>query len=611
MIFGYHGNYILIDLSTRRIERKTLHLNILRSYIGGVGLGSYILMQESTAGYNPLSPEAPIVFVTSPLVGTPLTTSAKFAIIAKSPLTGRICDAMSSSRFAIMAKRLGTDAICLKGRAEFHSIVFLEATDEYGLKLNFIPSFDFMSQSAKMTEKKIHDNFGSKWQIASTGLSGEKQIPFATISHDGRHAGRGGLGAVLGSKLIKALALYGEIPFKVFDHHKTTEIAKSLSQRSLGPDTAKYRELGTVSNLLVFNRLGVLPTRNFQFTSSDEASRLVPEDLAPARKIARNSCASCTIGCEHIFQNKSDENLPEANSGVRLEYESLFALGPLCGIHDPEQVLNSAKLCDEYGIDTISTGGTIAFLMECIDKGFLDARLNNNINELHFGNAEAVIRLIHEMHEDTPGTLASLLRIGSRRAAKLIGHNSISFANQIKGLEIPGYHPARLHAMALGMAVGTRGADHNRSGAYEVDFSNHSLEEREIASAVAAKEDYSAVMDSLILCKFLRGIFHDFYSEASQMLQAVTGIPFNSAELKSAGERIVLLRRAFNQREGWQPQEDNLPDSIFKQGEHETGSLTTQRFQKLKSSYYQVRSLTETGYLENSIYHNLIKNLIR
>ena len=605
MIYGYHGYYLLIDLSSGEITKKRIEIDILRSYIGGVGLGSYILMQESHAGYDPLGPEAPIVFVTSPLVGTPLTTSAKFAIIAKSPLTGRICDAMSSSRFAIMAKKLGTDAICIKGRASHYSNLFLESHDINTIQMQLLAADSFLGLSANETEIKIHENYGSKWQVSSTGPAAEKLIPFATISHDGRHAGRGGLGTVLGSKLIKAIAIYGENSFPLFDQSKTVEIARDLSERSLGPETSKYRETGTVSNLLLFNRLGVLPTQNFKYTDSENVQNLIPDQIAPALKIARNSCTSCTIGCEHIFQLKSETNQENPGHGVRLEYESLFALGPMCGVFDPDSVMQAAKLCDHYGIDTISTGGTIAFLMDCVEKRLIPSKLHDQKTELQFGNAAAITGIIHEMFTETPGFLAKLLKQGSRLAAQTIGQSSIAFANQVKGLEIPGYHPSRLHAMALGLAVGTRGADHNRSGAYEIDFSNHPSDEPAIAAAVAAREDYSAVIDSLILCKFLRGIFRDFYNETAEMLNAVTGFEISPQELKATGQRIVMLRRAFNQREGWQTGEDSLPENLFGTTENENFTLTRERFRNLLKFYFIERKLSADGFISPQMFNSL------
>src|SRR4051794_18437647 len=241
----------------------------------------------------------------------------------------------------------------------------------------------------------------------------------------------------MGAKNIKAIAVRGTRRVTWAQPGELTTISKSLSKRSFGPATAKYRELGTATNLLTFNRFGALPTRNFQSGTFEDAASLSPEQLTTTRSKTRESCVNCTIGCEHIYSTNS--------GGVRVEYESLFALGSLCGIGDSDAVLRASQRCDELGLDTISTGGTIAFAMECVERGWL------NESWLKFGSGDALLRAI-----DLIGAregIGSLLAEGSRRAALAIGHNSIAFAPQVKGLEIPGYEPRALQTMALGFAV--------------------------------------------------------------------------------------------------------------------------------------------------------------
>lgn len=601
---GYHENYLKIDLTEKLISQSPLTPEVLKRWIGGVGLGSKILMDETLAGFDPLGAESAIVFALSPLVGTPLTTSAKFAIVAKSPLTNRICDAMCSSGFALTAKKLGTDAICIKGRNVQWSVLMIETDRTGNKKFQLIPADEYLGLSARQTEVMIKNRYGEKWQVISIGKAGEMQIPYATLSHDGRHAGRGGLGAVLGSKRIKAIAVYGDQHFEIHDTNETMKIARSLSEKSFGPETSKYRELGTVANLLVFNRFNALPTRNFQSGHFDEAQLLAQQDLSPARKLARNSCRSCTIGCEHVYAiGPSDKN------GVRMEYESLFALGPLCSVSDPEDVLKCASLCDEYGLDTISTGGTIAFLMDCVERGIISGKFDNNQSELKFGDGKAILRLIELITTPDDSCLVQLLRLGSRKAAFAIGQDSIKFAAQVKGMELPGYHPSKLHAMALGLAVGTRGADHNRSGAYEFDFKHHSNQAEAIAEGVIETENKSAIMDSAILCKFIRGVFSDYYSDIAGLLNAVTGFGFNAIELEEAGARIVGIRKAFNQREGWSMLEDTLPESLMSRNSKESESLEFEKsgdnvmsVEKLNSMiqlYYKKRGWTEQGFVND------------
>ncbi len=367
--------------------------------------------------------------------------------------------------------------------------------------------------------------------------------------------------------------------------------ARSLSERSFGPATAKYRELGTATNLLLFNRLHALPTRNFQQGSFAQAEQISPEQLGLTREKTRASCAACTIGCEHIYALKGST---PGSGGVRLEYENLFALGPLCGISDAETVLQASKLCDDLGLDTISAGGTIAFAMECVERGLLDEPW------LRFGDGQALLRALQLIA--TREGLGDLLAEGSRRAADAIGQGSLAFAPQVKGLEIPGYEPRALQTMALGFAVGTRGADHNRSGAYEADFSERVDRRRpgpEAVEEAIETEDHAALMDSLILCKFLRGVFDDFYAEASQMLSLVTGWDITPDELRATARRIVDAKKLFNIRAGWQPEEDILPERFLDRplADDPQALLPRERLQSLITAYNTARGWTPEGWL--------------
>jgi aldehyde:ferredoxin oxidoreductase len=580
-MFGYHGRYLRVDLTRGRCEWQPLPADVLRRYVGGVGLATYLVHREAPVGVDPLSPQAPLTFAFSPLVGTPLTTSAKFAVVAKSPLTERLNDALSSSHFALSAKRAGMDALVVIGSASQPMCLII---DDGKIRLDL--AHDLWGRSAQEAAALLTARIGPQFHSAVIGRAGENLVRYATISHDNRHAGRGGLGAVMGSKKLKAIAVTGAQRVEVADPAGVVGAAKDLSQRSFGPATAKYRELGTVANLLTFNRLAALPTRNFQQGSFAQAEHISGEALNAGRRVARNSCAACTIGCEHIY---------EAPSGpVRLEYESLFALGSLCGIGDQAAILEAAHLCDEYGLDTISTGASIAFAMECAEKGLLD------VPNLQFGNAQQMLATI--------GLIArregcgNLLAEGTRIMAKRVGGDAPDFAPHVKGLEIPGYEPRALQTMALGFAVGSRGADHNRSGAYEVDFSTKAdrLHGAPDAAVYAIEtEDKAALMDSLILCKFLRGVFSDFFAESAELLGHVTGWDVNADELRLTAKRIVTAKKLYNQREGWTRAEDTLPRRFVSE---ELGSTTDQpatlpkeRLDAMIASYYRARGWDKEG----------------
>src|SRR5579862_945336 len=319
MPFGYHGSYLRIDVSTGTSEYVPLSDAVLRQFRSGSGLGVKLLLDEGAALFDPLAPEAPLVFAFSPLVGSPLTTSAKFAVVSKSPLTGRINDSLASSGFAIAGKGCGCDAMVVVGRAPELSVLII---DDGEVRLE--PAAEYRGATCKETEAALRARLGSGFRVASIGPAGEQLVRYATISHDGRHAGRGGSGAVLGAKNIKAIAVRGTQRAEWAHPRELTALSKSLSKKSLGPATAKYRELGTATNLVTFNRFGALPTRNFQSGTFDEAANLSPQELGATRSKTRKSCVACTIGCEHIYSN--------GQGGVRVEYESLFALGSLCGV---------------------------------------------------------------------------------------------------------------------------------------------------------------------------------------------------------------------------------------------------------------------------------------
>ena len=581
-MFGYHGRYLRIDLTTGAVTSVPLPEDVLRRFLGGVGLGTRILHRESPPGIDALAPEAAFTFAFSPLVGTPLTTSAKFAVVAKSPLTNRLNDALSSSHFAIAGKRTGADAIVLVGRVAKPSVLVI---DDGSIRIE--AANDLWGLPTDAATRCLRKQYGPDFQSAVIGPAGEHLVKFATVSHDNRHAGRGGHGAVLGSKNLKAVLVRGSQRTPLAHPERVIAAAKELSRKSFGPATAKYRELGTVSNLLTFNRLNALPTRNFQTGTFSEAEAISGESLNEGRRVARSSCAACTIGCEHIYAAKNGE-------GVRLEYESLFALGPLCGISDANAILDAARLCDRLGLDTISAGATVAFAMECAEKGLIDDP------DLRFGNPAALLRAVEQIAARRG--LGDLLAEGTRGAAAQIGGEAPGFAPHVKGLELPGYEPRALQTMALGFAVGSRGADHNRSGAYEADFSARvdRLHGSDQSARVAVEtEDRAALIDSLILCKFLRGVFTDLYAECAELLQFVTGWDVSADELRRTAARIVTAKKLFNVREGWTAAEDTLPRRMLSQGLPaglaSGATLPAERLQKMIAAYYHERGWDPAG----------------
>jgi aldehyde:ferredoxin oxidoreductase len=603
---GYFGKALVVDATDGSAATLPLPGSVLRAYLGGAGLGTWLLHRLGPPGADPLSPQAPLAFVFSPLVGTPLTTSAKFAVVAKSPLTGLLTDALASSQFAIAGKLTGHDAIVVTGRAATPSVLLIDGD---GVQLH--DAAGLAGLTAADADKKLRDQLGRGWRVAAIGPAGERGVRYATISHDGRHAGRGGLGAVMGAKNLKAIAVRAATKVASADPAAVLAAARDLRERSFGPATAKYRELGTLANLLAFNAISALPTRNFQAATFDGAGRLgadhgdsgpadsaqantspddgaAPANLAEMRRVARSGCASCTIGCEHIYRVGGGRK-------ARVEYENVFALGPMCGVADPGAVLAASARCDDLGLDTISAGGTIAWAMECAERGLIDAPW------LRFGDAQALLRALDEIGEMS-SPLGELLAQGSRAAARTVGAGSGAFAPHVKGLEMPGYEPRTLHAMALGLAVNSRGADHNRSGAYEADLSGDLDRTDGGAAHVRAAietEDRAAVMDSMILCKFLRGVFTDPFAEWAGLLSTVTGWDLTGDELRATARRIVLAKRAYNLREGWRPEDDWLPARLLEEpltlASGREARLTPARLRAMIDGYYKERGLDSEG----------------
>jgi len=581
---GFYGRLLHIDLSTGHSSWVDIEETRLRAFLGGIGLGVSLLYEYAPAGVDPFSPANPLIFTSAPLVGTGLTTTAKYAVVTKSPLTGFIADSLSSSHFALELKRLGVDALVITGRADVMAYIFIRNG-----KVEILAAEHLRGKSPLATEAAIRSELATPTaRVAAIGKAGENKVRFATISNEGRHAGRGGVGAVMGAKNLKAIALCGDHATTVADPLGVDRIADALRARSLSSLTDKYRQIGTVANLAVFDRLGALPTRNFQQSTFDRAEALSGETLTENNFSRRHGCASCTIQCERLFKALNGEE-------QRLEYETLFALGPLCGIKDPEVVLQAAQLCDLYGLDTISTGGTLSWAMECSEKGLLP-----QARDLRFDEPNALLAAI-PMIAERQG-LGELLAEGSRRAALELGNDSSYWAMHVKGLELPGYEPRSLKTMALGLAVSPRGACHNRSGAYEADFSGevdrlHSDPGR--GAIVAASEDFAAVLDSLIVCKFLRKCFSDFYREGAELLSKVTGWDCSSDELKRIGERIHNMKKLFNMREGWRAEDDWLPERLLKEtlptGIAQGVGLSARDLREMIASYYQARGWNEDG----------------
>lgn len=591
---GYAGKALHINLTARRHWVESLSDDVLRRYLGGVGLATYLLYKHLPPRTDPLRPDNVLVFAPGPFAGSPVPAGAKHAVATKSPLTGFIGDSLSGSYWSYEIRRAGYDALIVHGRAASPTYVFVD--DD---AVHFRDASHLLGLDGQATEAAIREELGDKKvRVASIGIAGEKMVLYASLGNDkGRQAGRTGPGAVMGSKNLKAIALRGSGRLGIAEPLVLDAIVRDMQKKVLGPATAKYRVLGTNANVMVLNRMGILPTRNFKQATFDSAELVSAEHAQATYKERRASCFGCPVGCDHIVEITGEGPLAGAKGSA--EYESTYALGACCGISDYAVVIKATELCDRYGLDTISTGVTIAWAMECYERGILTREDTGGL-DLRFGNAEAQLALI-PMIARREG-IGDLLADGVRRASQRVGGGSEEFAMHVKGLELPGYDPRGLKTFALGLAVSPRGACHNRSAAYEADMKgivDRFRAEPGRGQLAAAQEDYATVFDALALCKFTRGCYEDFYAEAARMASAVTGVQFSADDLRLAGERINNLKKLFNIREGWQPADDWLPPRLLNEAlAGEEGSrLTDDELRMMIDDYYQARGWTADGFI--------------
>jgi len=590
---SFHGRLLIVDLSARAARTEVLDAEYLRKYLGGVGLATRLLLEHSSAGVDPFDERNPIVFAVGPLTGTMVPAASKYAAATRSPLTGFIGDSLSSGAWPLALKRAGYDALVVVGAAETPSYIFIDDDRVY-----FRLARQLWGAGCWETEERIRRELGDDAvRVASIGPAGEKLVRYASIGNDySRQAGRTGVGAVMGSKRLKAIAVRGTKPVRAAEPEALRRASLDLYARSQGAATAKYRILGTPANVLALDALAALPTRNFRQSTFEGAERVSGEWFYERHASKVMACAGCSIGCDHIYRVVDGSH---AGTQVGMEYESLYALGPLCGVDDAAAILRAAELCDRYGMDTMSAGASIAWAMECYERGIISREESGGL-ELRFGSAGALVAMVEAIGQRRG--LGQILGEGVKRAAASVGRGSERWAMHVKGLELPGYEPRSMKTLALGLAVGTRGACHNRSSAYEVDLSarvDRLNGDRGRGRLAMIQEDYAATLDSLGICKFLRRCFDAFYPEAADLLRWATGVEMTAEELQRVGERVCNLKKVFNIREGWTRSDDTLPPRLLEEplptGVARGARLTREELDDMIAGYYEARGWTSEG----------------
>src|SRR5512139_39663 len=545
-MFAYAGKVLHVNLTTGEVKTQPLSEETAKNYIGGMGLGIRLLMDNSKPGTDAFDPDNPIIFATGPLSGTMGPTAGNgYAVVSKSPATGGVGEAKAHGFFGPDLKRAGYDAVIITGKAEKLSYLWI---DDDNVKV--MDAEHMRGKSPYETDVQIRNDLGDYYiRVSAIGEAGEKLCRFAAIINDEfRAIGRTGMGAVMGSKNLKAVAVRGTHDVNVAHMAGLKEFVKMIHERMKGPATKKYKTLGTPENVLVLNSLSALATRNWTNATFEGAEKVSGEYFNEhyVKKIV--GCATCGMRCDHIAVVPEG---PYKGSTSRLEFECLWSMGPLCGVDRLDAVIEAMRITNEYGMDGISIGVVVAFAMDCYENGVITKEQTDGI-DLSFGNAEALIAIIHKIGK-REGWLGNILAEGTAKAAELIGGDAYKYACHIKGLELPGYDLRTLKTAALGFSVSFRGACHLRNGAYSPDVKgkvNRFKIEKGRGKMISDEGNVYNIIDSLIVCKFSRGTYYDGTKDLANYFSLATGIPITPEELIKDGERIENLARLFNIREG-------------------------------------------------------------
>lgn len=586
---GYHGRLLEIDLSTRRMTDWPLSEDFLEKYIGGATLAAALVYDRLGKGTDPLAPGNPLVFATGPFTATMLPMVSRYAVGGISPLTGFWGEATSGGRFPFRLKGAGWDGLLVKGRAD--RPVYLTLQDG---KAEIREASHLWGKDSYQTQKAIREELKEESvSVACIGSGGEKLIRYAAIMNDsGRAAGRCGLGALMGSKNLKAVAASGNRKPELSNPEKVRDLAKrAVAQIKGNLVSVAFREYGTMMYTDMAMILGDAPARYFT-KDIFPVSKVTGQALRQAYVVRNYACQGCPIGC--------GRELVDFKPGVNVdgpEYETTVAFGPLCLNTDLDSIVRANHLCNTHGIDTISAGVSIAYAFYLYELGVIS---QNQVGfELTWGDGEAVIKLV-EMIVAKEG-IGEILSQGVLAMAKEFGRNADEAA-QVKGLEMPMHDGRAFHGMALSYATGPRGACHLKGDYYNVDLGNMVLEYMILPSerlssqgkseGVAKFQSWKDLFDSLTLCKFAPLT----PTQICEMLNAITGWKYGPNELLAAGDRSMNLKRAISNKLGLTREHDKLPRICLAALDEGSTAGVEPDMEKMLRGYYQFRGWDwETG----------------
>ncbi len=615
--YGWNKKVLKVNLTTGNISSEPISEKVLKNFLGGRGINIKALYDTTNKNTDPLGPDNPLIFGTGPLTGTIVPSSGRHNITAKSPLTGILGDSNSGGFWGAELKQAGYDQIIVTGKAE--RPVYLKIINE---KVEICNAEHLWGKNVWETEKLFKENLADNdIQIASIGQAGENLVKISGIMNNlSRAAGRTGMGAVMGSKKLKAVVVRGSKGIKVYDVKGFSESVEEMVKDIYSSPYYEARSIfGTTMLLNLNNRLGNLPYRNSQGAYYHEAEKISGELLYKKHVTKLKACFSCPVHCSRYYKVKSGPFAGTQGEGP--EYETLVSFGSGCDNSNLESILYINNLCNQYGLDTISTGAVISFAMECYEKGLIKKENANDL-DLSWGNYKAIIDLVEkisnneqlaqtdkEIPQKLLKNLGSILAEGVKKASEYIP-NSGKYALEIKGLEVAAQGVRGIKAMGLGWAIASRGADHLRAFPIaESQWSEKDAEEvfgtKEVANRFAYKgkaqlvkwsEEFSAVTDCLEMCKIVAMPLKLSMANFAKITSTLTGIKFSEQDLFTIGERIVNLERMYNLKMGLTYKEDRVPDRFKLEPVPEGNSKgETIDIDKMLPEYYQLRGWNEKG----------------
>ncbi len=602
MEFGYSGKILRVNLSNDKISIEHPEEIFYRKYIGGEGFVAYYLLKELKPNIDPLGPENKLIFATGPITGVSIAGAGRNSVGAKSPLTNGFGESEVGGYWGPELKRAGFDAIIIEGKSKSPIFIWIKNGNVEIRDAGHIWG-KTTGEAQKIITKELDDKLV---HISQIGSGGENLVRYACVINDLRSAaGRTGMGAVMGSKNLKAVVVRGNKRLKVANKEKLRELRNSFSNDYL-KYYKEYFSHGTGGGVMeMFASMGNLPTRNFKAGGIGSAKTLDPQINKEEIDLKMETCFACPIKCKKVVQIKEPWVVDPEYGGP--EYETLAAFGSNCGIYDLKAVCKANELCNKYSIDTISTGMSISFAMECFENNILNESDTGGII-LKFGNSKAMIQMIEKIAKREG--LGNILAEGVKRAAEKIQNGSQEFAIHVKGQELPMHEPRLKQGLGLGYTISPTGAEHMHNLhdtviANEGSIANFNtfgiltplrlddLSAKKVR-ALIYQMNWGALGNALVMCYFVP--WNPF--EQTEIVRAVTGWNTSTFELMKVGERIMNMTRIFNLREGFTSDDDRLPDRFFQP--HTSGALAEtaidlKNFSEAKKIYYEMMGWDKNG----------------